>query len=230
MFARLRTNEMAPTHAQMISNTIGLQRLYFVSVKPGQTGWTPGDAQDQLTPSTPGECPPNLSALGRDYLHGLTRSHGETLVHLLLHSQWAFSTEELSSLVRFCPKLEQLGIGLDSASLEPSRLVLSMLNKLYALRLHHNEAVVDEMRNKTHAERMDGMARYTYTERISSIKWVGFGRTIYRFGDAYPHILEDGSVEMRREVTMGSPEDVQHIEVWSMDCLDLMKDPVAPFS
>lgn len=86
-------------------------------------------------PCTPPAEPTPITRLQHDYLENISKFQGPTLRHLLLMPQWRLSTEDLAKLVRSCPNLEQLGLGLEMSTYTMLRLLIPFLPKLYAIRL-----------------------------------------------------------------------------------------------
>ena len=54
------------------------------------------------------------------------------------------------------------------------------------------------------------------------------GSTVYRVDGDREMEMEDGSFEVRREIIMVPREEVQHVEIWRLDTLDLDDDPSIP--
>ena len=79
-----------------------------------------------------------LSPLGKDYLESIYKYHGPSLRRLLLMPQWRLSSEDLARLVRHCPNLEQVGLGLEVSNFEMLKLLLPFLPKLFAIRILDN--------------------------------------------------------------------------------------------
>ena len=106
-FKTTRCNEPASQHVNILSNSSGMERLYFVGTKSSKTGHTPPSAP--VTPAAETPTDKESMALGQQYLYAITRYHGSSMKHLLLSDQWPLGQDEISDLVRFCPNLEQLG-------------------------------------------------------------------------------------------------------------------------
>ncbi|KAK5687313.1 hypothetical protein LTS10_001451 [Elasticomyces elasticus] len=223
-----RTNEAASQHVEILRrNEIGLETMYFVNYKPE------GQIPSPTSPITPGESPPadeELTRLGKEYLYVLTRHHGRSLRHLLLREEWALSSDEIGDLVRYCPNLEQVGVALESSNHAILRLLAPFLPKLKAVRLLHNDALTEHMRTVSHEERMANMGRDMARDCGDNMQFIGLGDAVYKVGKLYQHLREDDTWEWRREVLWGSLADVQHIEIWGLDNLDLGADPMASFS
>ena len=94
--------------------------------------------QNSIPPHTPLSSSNTLSQMGRDYLENIYKYHGTSLRRLLLMPQWRLSSEDLARLVRNCPNLEQVGLGLEVANFNMLRLLIPFLPKLYAIRILEN--------------------------------------------------------------------------------------------
>ncbi|KAK5117781.1 hypothetical protein LTR85_008756 [Meristemomyces frigidus] len=227
----VRINEVAPQHVELMRRAIGQECLYIINAKRPKTEDT--DDSPTSTLITPGDTPPadeEMAQLGKEYLYVLTRHHGQTLKHLLLHDQWAFGPEDVGDLVRYCPNLEQLGLALNSSNHATMRLLMPFLPKLKAVRILHNEWLAEHMRVISHEDRLAGMSADLWKAGAQQLEWIGIADAVYKCGKNYQAAKADGTTEWRREVTMASRADVQHVEIWSLDVLDISADPIAPFS
>jgi len=219
-FRTVRCNELAPQHVTMIRSATGMEHCYFINASPEGVVIPHTDPPDAET-----------ARLGEEYLDALTRSHGSTLKHLLLSSHWALSPTQISDLVRFCPHLEQLGLALAPGSKIPLRLLLPFLPRLKVLRILANSWLEREMLETTHEERVQRIgADLGSPSGGDALRWIAMGDTVYKVGKTYDIEREDGGKERRREVRVASRDQVQHIEIFYLDCLDINADPVLPFS
>ncbi|TKA79632.1 hypothetical protein B0A55_03440 [Friedmanniomyces simplex] len=230
-FLTCRTNEVATQHVEIIRrNEIGMTSMYFISAKAPRPE---GAISSPTSPITPGESPPadeEMSRLGKEYLYVLTRQHGQSLRRLLLREEWALTSDDVGDLVRFCPNLEQLGLALNTSNHSVLRLLAPFLPKLKAVRLLNNEALAGHMRTVSHEERMAALSADVWKAGIENLQWMGFGDAVYKVGKVYQQVKEDGTWEWRREVSRSSQADVQHIEIWGLDNLDISADPIVSFS
>ncbi|KAK1077933.1 hypothetical protein LTR33_007663 [Friedmanniomyces endolithicus] len=236
--ARARRHLLKLTHSQVASQHVellrrsdaGVTNMYFVGAK---TPKLEGAVFNPTSPITPGDSPPadeEMSRLGQEYLHVLTRQHGQTLRRLLLREEWTLTPDEVGDLARYMPNLEQLGLALGAESSAVLRLLAPYWPKLIAIRLLQSEVLAEHMRTVSHEERMAGLGANLGQAGAENLQWIGFGDAVYRVGKVYQHVLEDGTWEWRREVTWASKADVQHIEVWGLDNLDISADAIASFS
>ena len=236
-FRALRCNEPAPQQVRLLSNSANLERLYFISAQPPKTERTPENANG--APATPaGETPPDqpdeAMTLGKQYLYALTRHHGSTLTHLLLSDQWALTCDDIGELVRFCPNMEQLGLAISSQGQEGCkeaqamstlRLLIPFLPKLYALRLLSNEWSDTHLKKDSAEQHIWNLGYYLEKTGARQLKWIGMGDRVYWAG---PTILGK-SGEQRRDAQEVGWEDVKHVAIWGLDCLDISADPIGGF-
>ena len=155
----LRSDKVSTMHCEMLSSFPTLERYYLItgrelqdppfqrqledneSTENGTSSRSLAlhaacmDAYRHSKPFTPPAEPTPVTRLQHDYLKNISGFQGPRLRHLLLMPQWRLSTEELAKLVRSCPNLEQLGVGLEMSSYNMMRLLIPFLPKLYAIRL-----------------------------------------------------------------------------------------------
>ncbi|KAK4554285.1 hypothetical protein LTR86_008493 [Recurvomyces mirabilis] len=229
-FRQMRTNEVAPQHVELIRrNEVPLESMYFVSHK-----YCEGKADSIASPITPEYAPmgseEEMTRLGKDYVSVLTGPNSRSLKHLLLRDEWALTEEEISHLVRSCPNLEQLAMALGTKSLAIIPLLIPFLSKLRAFRILHNEHVAENMRVMSHEQRMEMMSKDMWKGGMKDLRYIGIGDAVYKVGNNYQVTMEDGSSEWRTEVTLGSQAEVQHMEIWGLDNLDISAEPVAKFA
>ncbi len=226
-FKRVRTNEPAPQHVALLSNASGLERLYIVSQRNSKTGLTPDDGTQP--PVTPDDSQPEIetATLGKQYIHAITRHHGSTMRHLLLWDQWHFDQDEIREIIRFCPNLEQLGIGVNSEdSLRAIHLLVPFLPKLKALRLLLTTSVQEMCAKGNHLETMG-----TEFAKLNSttLRYIGIGERTFRV-DPLAQVLQPSVGTLSTcDITEIKVDEVQHVEIWGMDHLDITLDPMFPF-
>ncbi|KAK1812762.1 hypothetical protein LTR12_012856 [Friedmanniomyces endolithicus] len=222
---------VASQHVELLRRSdAGVTNMYFVGAK---TPKLEGAASNPTSPITPGNSPPadeEMSRLGQEYLHVLTRQHGQSLRRLLLREEWPLTPDEVGDLARYMPNLEQLGLALGAESSAVLRLLAPYWPKLIAIRLLHSEVLAEHMRTVAHEERMAGLGASLWQAGVEKLQWIGFGDAVYKVGGVYQHIVEDGTWEWRREVTWSTKVDVQHIEIWGLDNLDISADAIVPFA
>lgn len=224
-----RCNEQAEQHVRLLEASSGLERLIMVSAKGVKAAGTPAFMSSALSvPTPPGKSPPDEATmtLGKQYLYALTRFHGASLKILLLSDQWVLGEDDISELVRYCPNLEQLGLGMQSAKLCTLRLFLPFLEKLQALRLFGNEFTDEMLRTVGSGRGPQDMGDHMEQSGAKNFRWLGLGDRVFKVCGRVRG--EDGT--WSREVKEVSTSEAQHVEIWGLDCLDISADPVAPFS
>ncbi len=230
----MRGDKWSRAHCDLLGKTTGLQKLYLIGAKKevkeqadstangtrSQTGspGTPG------TPATPGGFSAN--SLGKDYLAVLSENHGATLRHLLLASQWRLGSDDIAKLVRSCPNLEQLGLGIEKSDFDLFRLLLPFLPKLFAIRILDNpksSAFSDEL--KAHSDRFHErkVAKEISKREYSSLKWVGMCDMAFEVGRIIPlgEFAENGEPMYMRAVKRVSLDAVKDVEIWGLDSLEI---------
>jgi hypothetical protein len=246
----LRFNEFAEQHVTMIKNSRGLERVYIVNDRAGKpamssTGNTPGrDSAEYITPddspaastttnhtngtttvSAPADIyttarNADISTFGPFYLNAFTQYHGATLQHLLLSAHWKLNETDISTLIRCCPNLTQLGLALASSQISTLRLLLPFLENLYAFRILDFEDAVFP----SEQEVIDDVGRNVYRANAEKLMWIGDHDRVFRLGEVYQRPLEGGGWEKTRRVERVEIQAVSHVEIWRLDCLDLMAD------
>ncbi|KAK5137249.1 hypothetical protein LTR08_000219 [Meristemomyces frigidus] len=219
-FRSLRINEVAPQHVELLRRSTGLEKLYIINSRAAKSH------NDMASPIglTPGNTPPRdagMTQLGKDYLHVLTRHHGQSLKHLLLHDQWALTVEDIANVVRYCPNLEQLGLAMSTSNHRVLRLLMPFLANMKAVRILHNEHVAEHM---LMAAEMAILSSDLGHEGCKHLQWLGIADAVYKVGGRYSFVRDDGSSEWRREVTPSSRAEVQHVGIWGLDVLDIMEE------
>lgn len=237
-----RFNEFAEQHVSLIKNSTGLKKVYVVNDRAGKpamssTSTTPESNADYITPddspaaagsSTAGPSEHDIAraakiaAFGPSYLSAFTQYHGDTLQHLLLSSQWPLTEQDISSLIRCCPNLTQLGMALGVSQESTLRILLPFLPKLFALRILDHEGMKD--RTPCNREIAAHLGRDLYAAKAHKLRFIGDCEALFRAGGPYQHFFEDGRSEMRRLVERVGVEEVKDVEIWRLDCLDIMAD------
>ena len=248
----LRFNEFAEQHVKMIQNSTGLERVYIVNDRAGKpamssTGNTPGrDSAEYITPddspapsstntinttiTTPADFTTarnaDISTFGPFYINAFTQHHGSTLQHLLLSSHWKLNETDISTLIRCGPNLTQLGLALAHSQLSTLRLLLPFLEKLYAFRILDHEDPL----NPSDEEIIVDVGRNLYRAGARTMRWIGDLDRVFSVGEVVQRRVEggagggDGGVEWLRKVERVGVEAVRGVEIWGLDCLDVMVD------
>jgi hypothetical protein len=166
----------------------------------------------------------DISTFGPFYMNAFTQYHGASLQHLLLSAHWKLNDTDISTLIRCCPNLTQLGLALASSQSSTLRLLLPFLERLYAFRLlDHDDPIVP-----SDQELIEDIGRNLYRAGAQNLKWIGDYERVFRVGGVYQRVVEGGGggavVESLRRVERMGLEAVAHVEIWRLDCLDLMAD------
>ena len=231
----LRTDAASPFRLEMLSSTRGLERLYFVGsqtalTKSSSTGVSHAELEQlPQSPASSTRSRPGMSAtadLKDAYLEVITRNHGNTLRHLLLMPQWRLSSEDIAIIVRQCPNLEQLGIGLEFGNFINLRLLAPFLGNLAALRLLDNpDNPAFSMKMKeldeigVHEEKIGG--DHCHPER--HMKWMELGELLFEIGEFKPRIpdKDTGKVVYQRPVWKRPSGSANHVEIFALDSLEV---------
>lgn len=251
-YRTMRFNEFAQQHVNMIKHSTGAERVYIIGDRNGgpamsstSSSAAPSKADDYITPedspsssSTTG--PPststtrdhtsarsaNIASFGPLYLNAFTTYHGSTLQHLLLSPDWALTATDLSTLIRCCPNLTQLGLALASDQHATLRLLAPFLPKLYAIRILDHDGMRSGLPMPCDADVEMHMGRDLYSSHAANLKWIGDLGKVWKVGEAYEALCEDGSgrTEMRKRVKSVPREEAAGVEIFGLDCLDLMAD------
>ena len=246
----LRIDKVSREQCEFISHIKGLEKLYLIG--PQCRARNTKDPSGSITPlpNSPASTTSSLNssdmnnivALKDDYIDAITRSHGPTLTHLLLLPQWRLTNDDIAIIVRQCPNLQQLGIGVEFDNFSHLRLLVPFLSKLTSLRLLGNpddSSFVNKMRDLDekglHEEKI---GEDTANREWSQLKFIELGADdqIFEIGShasSKEVMRKEGSVECegsrvgkakmvrRRPVTKRKWEDVQHIDIWKMDSPDI---------
>ena len=227
-----RSNEFAMQHTRILRGFTGLEELYLVSnnleavdaVSDAQEAALPEPHTTSSAAQRPGVLPgPDLVNLGNEYLDAITTSHGATLRKLLLFDKFLLGTEHLATIVRCCPNLEQFGMAIGPGGSRMFGYLMPFLPKLQVLRVLDNEWVRKQVERpgRPFSELCAKVGRDMYVKGQKELRWLGMGPRIIRVAAAREFVLEDGTMEWRRDFLPATLDDVRHLEVWSMDSLEL---------
>ena len=232
----LRSDKISRSQSEFLHSIKGLERIYLIGPpRPSRGDNRASDGTDSdLTPlpnspasstNSPGNnC--KIQNLKDEYLEAITQNHGKTLRHLLLMPQWRLSSDEIALIVRQCPNLEQLGIGVEYANFMNLRLLVPFLSKLTAIR------ILDNPDDKAFAEKMKQLADDgSHRQKIESesnhqdwkVKWIEIGHVLFEVGKMELRFEpEDGPKgSWRRQVRKQSLELVKDVEIFRMDSLEI---------
>ena len=180
------------------------------------------------TPATPVHTPSAFEekqaySTCKAYLQALTMNHGQSLTKLLLSDQWPLSGSQIGEIVSKCPNLEQVGFALGKDAGEVMSILSPFFAKLVAVRILANANSAELLAEPGIAGLIDG----TRTEPLywrclnQRVRWCGIGDAIFRIEKAVQLLDAEGHPEWYNHVTLASLEDVQHLEVWRLDKLEL---------
>ena len=213
----------------------GLERLYLVgpqSPSKGQYGGINSVSQTPFpnSPASSTNSPINdsgLPGLKDEYLNAITKNHGKTLRHLLLMPHWRLSSDDIALIVRHCPNLEQLGVGVEFNNFLNMRLLVPFLSKLTALRVLDNP---DDTAFSQKMKELDDSRRHE--EKIGNdpkgaewiLRWMGLGDLLFEIGRPRDSMSADEGNEenrYRRPVWKRPLSAANHIEIFGLDSLDI---------
>ena len=232
----LRTDKVSRQQYEFLRNFTGLERLYLIgSKRPSkkQDGIENGPASDPTplpnSPASSTNSPSNGTIthnLKDEYLEAITTNHGKTLRHLLLMPQWRLSPDDIALIVRQCPNLEQLGIGVEYANFMNLRLLVPFLSKLRAIRL------LDNPDDKSFSEKMKELdVDGRHEEKIGNecqhhdwkVQWMELGGLLFQVGklklQGRPEEGKQGG--WRRSVWKRPLDAAKDVEIFRMDSLDV---------
>lgn len=225
----LRIDRVSKRQAAFLNSFTGLEKVYFVGPqKPARNN--PNGLSTPLSNSPASSVSNNssdctIASLKDQYIEVLTRVHGSTLRHLLLMPQWRLDSDDIAKIVRNCPNLEQLGIGVEFKQFENLRLLVPFLPSLTALRLLGNPddpTFEDKMReldiNGLHE---DKIGNHSVNQANSPLRWMELAGLLYHIGKTIPYTEEDGRPSYRKVVTKKPCEAAQDVEIWAMDSLNI---------
>ncbi|MCJ1401210.1 hypothetical protein MMC11_004422 [Xylographa trunciseda] len=179
--------------------------------------------QSSSTSFTSPSEPNALPQLARDYLEAIYKHHGASLRHLLLVPQWRLSSEDLARLVRHCPNLEQVGLGVEVAHFNMLRLLIPFLPKLYAIRILDNvdDSTLTDSISKVGIDCCeDKLGDDMWKTEFDTLRWVGLGDHVFEIASVRT-VTEEGTVQTHKKVRSVPVGSVKDVEIWSMDRLEI---------
>ncbi|KAF1833404.1 hypothetical protein BDW02DRAFT_570073 [Decorospora gaudefroyi] len=245
--------------AVLLGKFKGMERIYFISSRRGKAASK--SSSTAATPSTPSAMTPgmpngNTSAngtaqlnehqirnFGSEYLAVIQANHG-TMRHLLLSDLWQLADDTLFKLCQSCPDLEQLGFSCLIPPLQSLRQILSLMPKLWALRLllRPGSEPFDRMNAVDPEMHLFAIATEFWRPEYKNLKYLGLGDDmVFKLGGVYfppskdkgttiPEGQENSMSAKRagpiRKVELVTRESVKHVEIWGMDTTEF--DPAFP--
>lgn len=250
----LRMDTVDKEVVRMLQEFKGLERIYIIGAK--RTRGTPKSDSTVATPTTPSATTPvmvsgNTSAigtptvrehrcrgLGGDFL-AVVQSNHRGMRHLLLSDLWQLTEDAMYKICQTLPNLEQFGFSSAVPALESLRQILSLLPKLWAIRILIRPG--SELADKIDAtEDMHAFAIATemWRPEYKNVKYVGFGeKLVYKLGKAF--FPPKGSAEVPRgqenslnakragpirHIERVSRESVRWIDIWGLDTTEFEVD------
>ena len=232
----IRIDKVSQQHCEFLGSFTGLERLYFIGAqKHSKTQSNSASRRNSSAAPLPNSPASSMSsspsasdALGlkEDYLETIAKNHGSTLRHLLLLPQWRLSADNIALIIRNCPNLEQLGLGVDFVDLRHLRLLIPFLPKLKSLRL------LDNPDDRSFGEKVREHDDGTHEKRIGSeslsrewgvLRYLEIAGLLYEVGRVklQEPIGENGKQKYMRDVWKRSPDAVRDIDIWRMDSLEI---------
>jgi hypothetical protein len=249
----VRWDSIEKEHVEMMAQQSRIERLYLISKRPGSktssVAATPGSpptatgtpfpngASANGTPVSEHQC----KGLAGDYL-AVIQAHHRDLRHLLLSDLWQLSDNALFKLCQSLPHLEQLGFSCGIPPIESLRQIISLLPKLWAIRIlmRPGSGLAETMVSMDPDMHQFVLATEFWKPEYKNLKYVALGNDfIFKLGKVVrPPKPKPGSgtpseapgqergIRPMREMTRVTWEDVQHIEIWGMDTTEF--DPKFP--
>ena len=233
-----RTDKVSRNFCDMLASFRGLEKLYLISGRsPGNQQRTTSNSsspsgESKAYPNSPvsstSSSPPNQGSstgLKDELLETITANHGQTLKHLLLPPQWRLTSEALALIIRQCPNLEQLGIGVEFANFTFLRLLVPFLKKLIAIRLLENPddpSFTNKMRELDDGRHEKKISDESNGSEWPSLRWFNLGELVFEVGKHELVPQEEGSEKMvyRRPVYRRAWDANRHIDILAMDTFD----------
>lgn len=236
----LRIDKVSRPQCEYLTQINSLERLYLISPhirnhdeKVQCDGATTLPRSPPSSTGSPGSVDNNnIVALKDDYLKAIIKHHGRTLKHLLLLPQWRLTDDDIAGIVRQCPNLEQMGIGVEFDNFKHLRLLVPFLSNLTVFRLLGNPddmTFVNKMRELDekgmHEEKI---GEETVNQQWSRLRYMELGADDMIFEVGNRELMEEvngggatGKLVYRRLVKKTQWESVRNIDIWKMDSLDL---------
>ena len=225
----IRVDKVSKRQVAFLSSITGLEKVYLIgpqnSSKNGVNGTStplPNSPASSISAAS-SDC--TVASLKDEYIEVLTRHHGNTLRHLLLMPQWRLDSDDIAKIVKNCPNLEQLGIGVEFNQFNNLRLLVPFLPKLTAIRLLANpddHTFADKMReldvNGLHEEKIGNQS---LNQAFNPMRWMELAGLLFHVGKTEEFTDEYGRLSYRKMVTKRPKDEVRNVEIWAMDSLDL---------
>jgi hypothetical protein len=233
----LRIDRLDVHHGQPLANFSNFESIFLVSPERspsnatsatngnGHTnGHVSASASASPSPSTPNtpsttEHERTMVTSGSAYIAAITTRHGSTIRKLLLSNLWALSAPVVMNIVKSCPNLEQLGLAIESNDVDILEAAMPFAKNLKALRLlvRENDETWRKIESVGDEIHCYALGQKCAKEPFRKLRWLGMGPKIYELRET---VMEEGK-PARRVVRPVTIDEVKHIEIWSLDNLDL---------
>ena len=233
----LRCDKASRHQCEFLAHISNLEKLYLINphtqTNRGSATTFPNSPASSIS-SPSNQDTNNILSLKEDYLEAITKSHGATLKHLLLLPQWRLTNDDIAILVRRCPNLEQLGIGVEFSSFGHMRLLVPFLPRLRVIRLLGNPddpMFVNRMRemdeNGFHEKKI---SEDTVNEEWNQLRYMEIGAPdmIFEMGKRQVKTRDETTQQgkstketFERSVKRRILEDVKDIDIWKFDSPDI---------
>lgn len=246
----LRIDKVSRQLCELFTQINSLEKIYLIGPrvharngsKDSSNGVTPLPCSPPSSTGSPGSIENNsIITLKEDYLNVITRHHGHTLKHLLLLPQWRLTDDDIARIVRQCPNLEQMGIGVEFDNFRQLRLLVPFLPNLTVIRLlgsPDDTTFIDKMRElDAQGLHEDKIGEETVNREWSCLRYMELGSDDMIFEIGNRELMEkqdgggwipctnigwaQGKGVLRRSARKKKREDVKDIALWKMDSLEL---------
>ena len=232
----LRIDKVSKLQCEFLGSFSGLERLYFIGrhqhIKNLSNSASPRISNAAPLPNSPSSSStssPSASetfGLKDDYLETIVKNHGSTLRHLLLVPQWRLTADNIALIIRNCPNLEQLGLGVEFIELRNLRLLIPFLPNLRAIRLLDNpddRSFGDKVREHDDGTHEREIGNETLNGERHTIKYIELAGLVFEVGRVklQEPVVGNEKKKFRRDVWKRSSDLVRDIEIWRMDTLEI---------
>jgi hypothetical protein len=228
-FKKYRVDRLDRQTRLPLAEFSNFEEIYFVSYPPSSTNAAPDAVvklppdpmlPDQDTPMESTESPSERLEIGSNFLAAIITRHGATLKKLLLPDQWCLSADTLKVLLKSCPKLRQLGIALDGNNFDIFRNLIHLVPELRAVRIliRPDEPVYKLISDIPADYHTVPIGLQTWHPKYKNLKWFGIGTHCFELGGVS---RVGAGKQFTRKVVAVTREQIEHVEIFGMDCADI---------
>lgn len=229
----LRVDKVSKLQCDFLGSFTGLERLYFIGAHRYQSNTASrrnsNAAPLPYSPASSTSSSPSASetqGLKDDYLETIVKNHGSTLRHLLFLPQWRLTADNIALIIRNCPNLEQLGLGVEFVDFRNLRLLIPFLPKLKALRLLDNpddRSFGDKVREVDDGTHEKEIGNDTTNGEWNVMRYIELAGLLFEVGNMKPQgpPMENGRQKYRRDVWRRPTKALERIEIWRMDTMEI---------